>query len=990
MAADGVPLDAEGVLGQSAEGVLGQSAEGVLGQSAGGVLELSAGGVLGHSEAVSALDPLFDGLGEGYGGATFVVGGAGLGKTTVLRQAEVRARSWSAPRLGRLLVGRADGVLFGSAQAFRFADQLFASLGADVLHDATGSNNDAPRSNRFLSALRALDDSSSRSPLLLLLDDLHWADFDSLAIVEFLCRQIATRPVAIVGTLRSWPAQAVEAVRRLELDGGVSAHELEPLSHDDSLALLTSRVWGDVAEDVLERAAASCGGNPLLIEEVARSLLGGSQVPAVEPFSTGRRAILLRRFAGVSDETFRYLRAASTLGDRFRPAIAARMVAFDAPTTDATLEEAVAAGVLEPSDTSVTFVHPMFRDALYEGIQGPLRMELHEAAFRAIRFVGGGVPQAARHAIAAGLCDDVAVSAMRLGGLEAMASGGWSDAKRLLGHAVQAAGQQASPDMICEFAEALVGAGSPNEAIDALEAIVDRPDVEGVTRGRVLVVLGQSRLASGNFDAPLECFDEAARVFEPLDPARSVDALLRAAFVARFFVGARETMSFAERARALSQSVGEATRLQIDAAWGSGAIVLGSKRGFEVLASVAETMEAKTELLDVFSESGWWPLVWCSAAAAVSEQFDAAQRAFELGFAAAERRGWPAEMGAHLVNQVDLLVRLGHLQQAELELGRLESLVELAPVLGPMTMMMRTGFDLERGNLVEAEIGCAGLDSILEVFKGPPPSFLLWSLLLRGKLEFALGRMSTACAAFERAEKAARTLGVEEPCIVPWWAPAVDCYSQEGRFSDLERIVEWLEDVTGNLPCRWPRAGSMAGRAMLAEQAGECDSARKCFENALSEMEGVPMPLERALLLTWQGTFLRRRGDLRQARRSLSTAFQLADSRGSELVANRARSELRRAGGRLRRAARASGGLTPRESQVAFIASAGRTTAEIAEELGIAPKTVEHHLEAVYRKFEIRSRRELMRKIFEGELELDPGVAVTTRAPNAPDAEARP
>jgi DNA-binding CsgD family transcriptional regulator len=421
-------------------------------------------------------------------------------------------------------------------------------------------------------------------------------------------------------------------------------------------------------------------------------------------------------------------------------------------------------------------------------------------------------------------------------------------------------------------------------------------------------------------------------------------------------------------------------------------MILGSTKGFEVLARIAETIEAKPELLDAFSETGWWPLVWCSAAAAFSEQFDAAQEAFELGFAAAERRGWPAEMGAHLVNEVDLLFRLGHLQQAELELGRLESIVELAPVLGPVAMMMRTGLDLEGGKLAQAEIGCAGLESLLEVFASPPPGFLLWVLLIRGKLELALGRTGTACAALERAEKTAFSLGVLEPCIVPWWVPAVDCYSQEGRFSDLERIIAWLEDVTGNLPCHWPRAGSMAGRAMLAEQAGDSDSANKCFEDALSEMEGVPMPLERAVLLTWQGAFLRRQGDLRQARQSLSTAFLLADSRGFALAANRARSELRRAGGRLRRATRASGGLTPREWQVAYTASAGRTTAEIAEELGITSKTVEHHLEAVYRKFEIRSRRELMRKMFDGELELGPrpGVAVPTSAPNAPDAEARP
>jgi hypothetical protein len=88
-------------------------------------------GDFGPPDAVASLDPLFDQLGDGYGGSAFVVGGAGLGKTTFLRHAEARARSWTAPRVGRLLVGRADGVLFGSGHAFRYVDQLYASLGAD-------------------------------------------------------------------------------------------------------------------------------------------------------------------------------------------------------------------------------------------------------------------------------------------------------------------------------------------------------------------------------------------------------------------------------------------------------------------------------------------------------------------------------------------------------------------------------------------------------------------------------------------------------------------------------------------------------------------------------------------------------------------------------------------------------------------------------------------------------------------------------------------
>lgn len=952
-------------------------------------------GLFERADALAAFGPLFDRLRDGYGGSVFVLGGAGLGKTTILRQSEARARSWAGSRVGRLLVGRADGVLFGSGHAFRFVDQLFAGLGADVFHGSTASATDAQRSNRFLSALRALDDCSSRAPLLLLLDDLHWADADSLAILEFLCRQIPTRAVAVVGTLRPWPAQAMETVRRLEIDGCVSMHELRPMSDDASKGLLAARVWGDVDPDVLDRASRSCGGNPLLIEEVARSLLGGSQVPAVEPFSTGRRAILLRRFAGVSDDTFRFLRAASTLGPAIRPAVVARMVDFDAPKTDVALEEAEAAGLLELREVAVGFVHPMFGRALYEGLQGPLRMELHEAAYRAIRFLGGSAREAAEHAIAAGLTDEVAISVMHQAGQDALESDQWLEATRLLSQAAKIAGRSASPDMTRELAEALLGGGSPHEAMSTLDKLADFPDVVGLRRARVLVVRGRVNLALGQAGPALECFEEAAEIFEPIDARLSVDALIRCAIITRYLVGPRETLKFAERAKELSQGAGTATLLHVEAAWGAAGVMLGMTAGFDILARTARAIESDPSVLEEFSDSGWWPLVWCSGAATICEQFESAEQLFELGFRIAERKGWPTAMGAHLVNHVDLSVRLGDLQGAERDLDELERLSELSPVLLPFSISLRTGLQLVMGLLVEAEIGCSELEELLDVFDRPPPSFLLLVMRIRGELELASARIDHACAAFELAETTANASGMLEPCVSLWWVPALDAYRQAGRFGDLHRIVTWLEEATIDLPCRWPRAGAMAGRAMLAEEAGDDDSASKYFDDALAGMDGVPMPLVRATLLSWQGAFQRRKGDQRSARRSLLSAFQLADSRGAGLIARRARIELRLAGGRLRRAPRAVGGLTPRESQVAEIASTGHTTSEIALQLGIATKTVEHHLEAVYRKLGIKSRRELMRKRFSEDLQLAAANPVVNRDPgdrdlSAPDAEARP
>lgn len=77
------------------------------------------------------------------------------------------------------------------------------------------------------------------------------------------------------------------------------------------------------------------------------------------------------------------------------------------------------------------------------------------------------------------------------------------------------------------------------------------------------------------------------------------------------------------------------------------------------------------------------------------------------------------------------------------------------------------------------------------------------------------GRLDEACGIFEKAEQIAVKLEITEPCVTPWWVPAVEGYRAAGRFSDLQRIVEWLDRGTVGLPCRWPRASATAEGAHL-------------------------------------------------------------------------------------------------------------------------------------------------------------------------------
>ena len=418
-------------------------------------------------------------------------------------------------------------------------------------------------------------------------------------------------------------------------------------------------------------------------------------------------------------------------------------------------------------------------------------------------------------------------------------------------------------------------------------------------------------------ESPLQRCEEAARILEPLDRSLAVDALLRGASIARFFIGARETLEYAERARALSEGLVEATRLQIDAAWGSGSLTLGRIEGFRVLERAVERIDSFGPPADDYVNREWWPLSWTVAAAAFVEDFDLAQHAFDLGFSAAERRGWPAPMGGYLVNEIDMLLRQGRTSESEFYLAKLEALSERAPVLGSAVTLLRARVDLVRGRIAESDIGCREFEQVLESRKVPAPWVRLWTLLMRATLQIAQGLAEDACSTIEKAEKVAEDTGFVEPCAAPWWNVGIICFGATKRFADLARIVEWLDSATADLPCHWPRAGAYSGRAFIAEGAGDTDAARDLHELSVAEMADTRMALAKAELLLRQGTFLRRAGDLRAARGALSNAHQIGEACDSELVTAVAAKELRRAGGRVRRSKRPDNGLTVRQSEIA-------------------------------------------------------------------------
>ncbi len=203
-----------------------------------------------------------------------------------------------------------------------------------------------------------------------------------------------------------------------------------------------------------------------------------------------------------------------------------------------------------------------------------------------------------------------------------------------------------------------------------------------------------------------------------------------------------------------------------------------------------------------------------------------------------------------------------------------------------------------------------------------------------------------------------------EPGWRVWEPDHVEALVRAGELGRAEeRLRAWEADAqrSGRL---YALATAARCRALLAPDE-EVDAA---FAHALDLHDGLPMPLLRGRTLLSHGERLRRARRRADARTPLRQALAVFEELGALDWAARARSELRAAGGMApARARRELEALTPHEIQVARLVAEGRTNREVAAALFLAPKTIEHHLSAIFRKLDVKRRTELAR-VFAREL----------------------
>ncbi|MBO0713952.1 MAG: hypothetical protein J2P59_04280, partial [Acidimicrobiales bacterium] len=797
-------------------------------------------------------------------------------------------------------------------------------------------------------------------PMLIALDDAHWADPDSLVLLRLICRRIATLPVALLVTARPWPPDLLRAAEELAVEGLADLERLTPLSPATATDLVLERLAGSVSTSEVDRAVAACAGNPLLLEHVIAGLQTGQDL-LLDDRTTSAGAwahrLLVSPFAGVGEEARRYLRAASVLGSRFRPEVAAEVAGLGVSQAAMVQEALSEAGLLaDGGDGLSRFGHDLVRHAIHEET-APMRARLHEAAFRALLARHASPGEVAEHAAAARLVGDRdALAALARAGHDALRGGAPGTARRHLQAAIELGRDQVGAEVLVDLSQARRATGDPEGAAAVCEELLRRPGLSERVRLTALSELAMARFLMGRPGEALARIDEAVRISEADHPELAAVALVDHAVFSVMHLGPRTALPLARRAQELGARAGGQAEVLADAVWGTCAYLSGDAAGLDV----SESAAARWPLaLEAGPDLPHWsnPLVGYGNLATWAERFAEVEPRLSAMVSEAERRSDPIALFQTLLALVEVQCRRGQLGRALVTSDHLLESAELVPFALPLALAGKALALIELGRLAEAAEWCGRLTGTAS-----GEGALTWAVGLdlhrRGTLALRLDQPEVAARSFELMEQLARDRGLEDPSIIPWAGGAVDAYLGTGRDDAADRVLEWLAPRAEALPARWPKVVLARGRAALAERDGDLEAAEHHFSSALAVHDHLDMPLVKAETLTGYGAFLSRHEDQARARPLLAEALRLAEECDAAWHAERARTAWRRAGGRGTRVP--VGSLTPQEAAVARLARAGKTNREIAEQLYLSVNTVETHLRHIYRKLGIERRWQLI------------------------------
>ena len=353
----------------------------------------TTGGLIGRDEVLAILHASFDHAAAGQGTLVLIGGEAGIGKTAVAVEAAGRAAAQGALVLwGRCSEAEGVPAFWPWAQVVRAAADTGArppeavkALGwaAPATAEPAGvfdAAADRARFRLFEATAGFLATLADSRPVLVVVEDLHWADPDSLALAEFAARQLSGQRVLLIGTYRD--EEVTGQLRQLAGSASlIPLGGLGPAHVGELMARLLGRAAG---EDEARRMWDRTSGNPLFVTELTRLAAArrGTAVTGLAAPDVGSiRDVIERRLARLPQDCVRTLAAAALDAPVLRPSLLQHALDVD---VEAHLEQAAAAGVLARTGNGLRFAHDLFREVLAAGLPADARTGLHLRLARAL------------------------------------------------------------------------------------------------------------------------------------------------------------------------------------------------------------------------------------------------------------------------------------------------------------------------------------------------------------------------------------------------------------------------------------------------------------------------------------------------------------------------------------------------------------------------------------------------------------------------------
>ena len=363
--------------------------------------------LIGRDSVLAAASSVLDDARHGAGQFLMISGEAGIGKTAML--AALVSRAGSAPLVLRGLCWEGDGAppYWPWSQVLQASGLPAADLGEAgwLLQPAAGPAEpmsaaaaDDAQFRLFEAVARCLGRLAAGRPVLVVLDDLQWADQPSLRLLGFLARALAAEPIALLGAYRD-----TEASPELRKTAGQAQQlALAGLTQDGVGELARELAGATLPPQITAQLWERSGGNPFFVRELVRLLLaqGSWHQPAQIPASVAET--LRRRLARLSTECVRLLEWAAIAGRDIDVGLLTRgAAAGDEPAALSLLDEAREAGVIAGTSPP-RFTHDLYRDAIMEGLSITARTAINLSVGRALQARSGPAARVAAHLLAAG------------------------------------------------------------------------------------------------------------------------------------------------------------------------------------------------------------------------------------------------------------------------------------------------------------------------------------------------------------------------------------------------------------------------------------------------------------------------------------------------------------------------------------------------------------------------------------------------------------